>query len=220
MQDISIFDIIGPVMIGPSSSHTAGAVRIGQVAGRLFNNEGIKKATFYMHGSFAKTYKGHGTDKALLAGLMGFGVDDERIPKADVIAKERNIEYAFIEKDLGMVHPNTVLIDLTGVCGNKLSIMGSSIGGGRIEITQVNGFKLKFNAENPTIIIMHVDKPGAIAHVATVLKDHDINIGYMEVFRQKKGSTAAMVIEVDSSISDDVINEIKDFEYIKSVRTL
>jgi L-serine dehydratase len=204
----SVFDIIGPKMIGPSSSHTAGAAKIGNMAGRISQDD-IKKMSFYLHGSFAKTYKGHGTDRALVAGVLGLKPNDKKLRDSFRIAKEEGLEYEFIETDLGDVHPNTVKVVLEYVNGKQSEIIGSSIGGGNIKIIQINGLEVEFTGEYPTLIVRHIDKPGIISEVTRVLGDNKINIATMNVFRQQKGENAFMIIELDSIVSEQILKEIE-----------
>lgn len=208
MKEFSIFDVVGPNMIGPSSSHTAGACRIGKAAFKI-SSEDIKKVTFLLHGSFAKTYRGHGTDKALIGGILGFDPDDERIKHSFDLAKEKGIEFAFQEEDLGEVHPNTVKIIVQKSDGETVELIGSSIGGGNIVITEINGLELEFTGEYETLIISHEDKPGVIAKVTAVLALYDINIAFMRVYRYSKGQNAFMIIEADNKISNEIVAYIK-----------
>ncbi|GAA0435634.1 MAG: L-serine ammonia-lyase, iron-sulfur-dependent subunit beta [Bacillota bacterium] len=212
MKYNSVFDIIGPVMIGPSSSHTAGAARIGKAARTLFGKS-PKWAKIYLYESFAKTYKGHGTDFALAGGLLGFETDDTRMSNALNIAKERDFYIEFIEDSAAVDHPNTARI----VLGNEtdtLELVGVSIGGGKVEITELNGFELRLSGNHPAILIMHNDRFGAIASVTTILAKHQINIGHMEVNRKDVGKEALMVIEVDQNVDDDVLHELDNAEHI------
>lgn len=212
MKYRSAFDIIGPVMIGPSSSHTAGAARIGRVARTLFGRE-PKKAVISLYGSFAKTYKGHGTDVAIVGGLLDFDTFDERIPQALSLAEKAGIEVEFIVEHLVTDHPNTVRIRLYDE-KNELDVVGISIGGGTIEITELNSFKLKLSGEFPAILVVHQDKYGAISGVTNILAKYQLNIGHMEVSRKEKGNMAMMVIEVDQKIEDKVIHEIESLPNI------
>ncbi|MFE5429447.1 L-serine ammonia-lyase, iron-sulfur-dependent subunit beta [Peribacillus simplex] len=215
MKYRSAFDIIGPVMIGPSSSHTAGAARIGRVARTLFGKQ-PKKANISLYGSFAKTYRGHGTDVAVVGGILDFDTDDERIPASLTIAEEAGMEVTFTIEDTVMDHPNTVKIRLFDE-DKELELVGISIGGGTIEITELNTFKLKLSGENPAILVMHNDVFGIISSVSTVLANHEINIGHMEVSRKEKGQMALMVIEVDQKIKSDVMKEIEGLENVSQV---
>ncbi|MBL3642725.1 L-serine ammonia-lyase, iron-sulfur-dependent subunit beta [Bacillus sp. RHFB] len=215
MKYRSAFDIIGPVMIGPSSSHTAGAARIGRVARTLFGKQ-PKKAIISLYGSFAKTYRGHGTDVAVVGGILDFDTDDERIPSSLTIAEEAGMEVSFTIEDTVMDHPNTVKITLFDE-DKELELVGISIGGGTIEITELNTFKLKLSGENPAILVVHNDVFGIISSVSTVLANHEINIGHMEVSRKEKGQMALMVIEVDQKIQSDVMKEIEGLENVSQV---
>ncbi|MBU7591381.1 L-serine ammonia-lyase, iron-sulfur-dependent subunit beta [Metabacillus halosaccharovorans] len=208
MKYRSAFDIIGPIMIGPSSSHTAGAARIGRVARTLFGRE-PKKAIISLYGSFAKTYKGHGTDVAIVGGLLDFDTFDERIPQALQIAQKAGIEIEFIVENLVTDHPNTVRINLYDDKNHQMEIVGVSIGGGSIEITELNSFQLKLSGEYPAVLVVHQDKFGAISSVANILAKYELNIGHMEVSRKEKGNMAMMVIEVDQKIEDEVLKEIE-----------
>ncbi len=216
MEQFGVFDIIGPIMIGPSSSHTAGAVKIGYIAMRI-HGKSIKKVQFYLHGSFAKTYVGHGTDRALLSGVMGFLPDDERIKDAYSIGDSIGLEYEFIEADLGEVHPNTVKIQLTSKEGKITEVMGASIGGGKIKILKINDIDVAFDGEYTTLIVKHYDRPGVIAGITAVLAEHTINIAFMKLFRQAKGEFARLIVEMDDSITRQVLKEIKAVKYIKEV---
>lgn len=213
MKDFSIFDIVGPNMIGPSSSHTAGACKLGKIAHRLIKGD-VKQVVFYLHGSFAKTYRGHGTDKALLGGILGYNEDDENIKHSFVIAADRGIKFSFQEIDLGEVHPNTVKIEMENHAGEKLTILGSSIGGGNIVITEIDGVQLEFTGEYPTLIISHTDKPGIIAKVTAILSLYNINIAYMRVYRYNRGKNAFMIIETDNEIDVEALRHIKNVEHI------
>ncbi|WP_026692533.1 L-serine ammonia-lyase, iron-sulfur-dependent subunit beta [Peribacillus kribbensis] len=215
MKYKSIFDIIGPVMIGPSSSHTAGAARIGRMARSLFNRE-PKWAEISFYGSFAKTYKGHGTDVAIAGGLLDFDTDDERIIQSLDIAEEKGIKIAFIEEDAITDHPNTARVRIGDEIG-ELELVGISIGGGKVEITELNGFELRLSGHHPAILVVHDDRYGAIAAVANVLTKHQINIGHMDVSRKEVGQMALMTIEVDQNIDDAVLEELTALPNITKV---
>ena len=213
---MNVFDIMGPVMVGPSSSHTAGAVKIGYIARKLLRDD-VKKAKIFLHGSFLMTGKGHGTDKALIAGLMGMKPDDERIPDSFRYAKESGLKFEFGEIDLKDAHPNSVLLKLSGADGNSLEIVASSIGGGSVVINQIDGVDADITASYPTLIIKNTDKPGHVAMVASLLGKHDINIATMRIHRDKRGGTAVMIIECDQTIPSDVIDELCVSKGIKKV---
>ncbi len=200
----SAFDIIGPIMIGPSSSHTAGAVRLGLIAGAILGEE-VKSINIKLHGSFAETYKGHGTDRALIAGIMGFKPDDERIRNSLQIATEKGLVFNFEKVVLDDAHPNTAIIELTGVSGRTVTVQGASIGGGNICISMVDKYEVQLSGKYPSIIIVHQDMPGVINGVTAALARYNINIAYMRVSRSQKGAEALMNIEVDDVISDEAV---------------
>lgn len=215
---MNIIDVIGPVMIGPSSSHTAGAVRLGILAASILGVKPIK-AEINLHGSFAETYQGHGTDMALLAGLMGWHPDDERIPHAKEYAKEHGLEYTYHKIDLGnMAHPNTVLFRLTGADGSHCEIVGSSIGGGQVKVTEIDGFPVELTGRLPAILTVHSDTRGVIALVTSLLANAGVNIATMRLFRSNKGGIASMLIECDDAVPQEMINLIAALKQINSVR--
>lgn len=210
MKELSVFDIIGPNMIGPSSSHTAGALKIAKVAYQLAPRE-VKKVTFVLYGSFSKTYRGHGTDRALVAGLLGMTEEDERIKDAFSYAKEKGLNYEFVVSDDHHIkHPNTVDIIMEDPQGNNISITGSSIGGGAISIDKVNGMEVFFNGEYHTLLVSHQDQPGLAAHITNCLSNWQINIAYMRIYREKKGKMASTIIEADEPICEQVISAISN----------
>lgn len=220
MKEYGIFDILGPVMIGPSSSHTAGATRLGKIAAQISGND-FYKVSFLLHGSFAKTYKGHGTDRALVAGVLGMEPSDERIRDSFRIAKESGIEIEFIETDLGYEHPNTVKIIFHKTTDESFYVTGSSIGGGNILITNIDGNKVAFTGDLPTLILKYNDKKGTISKISTTLSYNEINIATMKVTRDSK--IATMVLEADSKIDNSIIKEISKFEdifYIKAINPI
>ena len=212
----SAFDIIGPIMIGPSSSHTAGAVRLGLMARAILGEE-VKIINIKLYGSFAQTYKGHGTDRALIAGIMGFKPDDERIRNSLEIAKEKNIEFIFSKVDLEDAHPNTAIIELIGVTDRKIEVTGASIGGGNIIISAVNNYEVQLSGKYPSIIIVHQDMPGVVNGVTAALARYNINIAYMKVSRSERGAEALMNIEVDDTISDEAVKACSRVIGVKKV---
>lgn len=212
MKFNSVFDIIGPVMVGPSSSHTAGALRIAKVARDLFGEE-IKWAKIHLYGSFAKTYKGHGTDLALAGGLLGFDTDDTRLRQSLAQAEKEGLEITFLEDTAATDHPNTVRLNI-GNDNNSLEVVGISIGGGKVQITELNGFDLRLSGNHPAILVFHNDRTGAIASVTKILAKHDINIGHMEVNRKDVGKEALMVIEVDENVSEEILDVLSRAEHI------
>lgn len=213
---MSIFDIVGPVMVGPSSSHTAGAVRIGNVARKLLGEE-VKKATILFHGSFLMTGKGHGTDKALIAGLLGMKVDDARIPHSFDIAKERNLSYVMEATDLGDAHPNSVKLLLEAESGRQVEMIAASIGGGRIEVCEIDGLRAKFSGEYPTLIVNNEDKPGLVTDVTFLLANNQINIASMQLHRPGRGEDAVMVLECDQEVPYRVVRLLEDIGGIVKV---
>lgn len=215
MKFRSVFDIIGPVMIGPSSSHTAGAARIGRVARNLFGRE-PKWASIHLYGSFAKTYKGHGTDVAIIGGLLDFDTFDTRMRQSIEMAEANGMNIQFIEEDAITDHPNTTRIKIGDQQGS-LELVGISIGGGKAEITELNGFELRLSGQHPAILIMHNDRYGAIAAVTEILARNEINIGQMQVARKELGKEALMTIEVDQKIGDHVLNELERSSHILQV---
>lgn len=220
VQEFGIFDIVGPKMIGPSSSHTAGAARIGRIA-RVIAGEDVKEAHFILHGSFASTYKGHGTDKALLAGVLGILESDKDLKRSMEIALKRGVSYKFETADLGDVHSNTVKVIITKSNNEKVEIVGSSIGGGSIKVVQLNGLPIEFTGEYTTLITHHDDSAGMIARVSKELANNNINIAFMRVFRNHKGADAFMVIETDHTIEETIIGVIRNnLDGIKSVYLL
>lgn len=194
-----VFDIVGPVMIGPSSSHTAGAARLGRMA-RIILGEEPRSVVIELHGSFAQTYRGHGTDKALVAGLLGYNADDPRIKEAIAIAARENFEVVFRTADLGDVHPNTASFELTGVSGRKVRMAGASVGGGNIKVTNIDGYVVELTGEYHTLISIHQDKPGVVARITELLARDNVNIAFMRVSRRERGSQALAIIEADQPI--------------------
>lgn len=215
MKFNSVFDIIGPVMIGPSSSHTAGAARIGKAARDLLGGD-PRWAKIHLYESFAKTYKGHGTDMALAGGLLGFDTDDPRMSKALELAKERQMEIEFIEDTAAVDHPNTARL-IIGNETEQVELVGISIGGGKVEIIELNGFALRLSGNHPAILVMHNDRFGAIASVTNILAKHEINIGHMEVNRNDIGKEALMVIETDQNINTKVMKELENADHIRHI---
>lgn len=217
---MGIFDIIGPVMIGPSSSHTAGAARIGRIAREILGDE-VSSATITLYGSFAKTGHGHGTDKALVAGLMGYAPDSGTIRDAISIAEERGISITFNLSSEDMGHPNVAEIHATGKNGKSVTVIGHSLGGGRVKITNIGGYPVEITGEEYTLLTRHNDVPGIVADVACVLAEEQVNISNMRVFRKGKGREAVMVIHTDQKIPKTVVEKIENKNRnINSVLTL
>ena len=203
----SIFDILGPVMVGPSSSHTAGAARIGMVARQLFGRQ-PEKVMVYLHGSFAATGKGHGTDRALIAGLLGMKPDDMRIPDSFEIAEEEGMAFTIESREIREAHPNTAQIIMEAEGVDVMKIQAYSIGGGRIRVCEIDEIDVNFSGESNTLIIRNVDEPGRVKDVSVALSDAQINIATMQLFRDKKGGIAVMVVEIDEVIPQEVIDNL------------
>ncbi|CAA7602744.1 L-Serine ammonia-lyase [Acididesulfobacillus acetoxydans] len=219
MARINVFDILGPVMVGPSSSHTAGAVRLGLMARKILGDE-PREAKIILHGSFAETGKGHGTDLALVAGLLGMLPDDERIPRAMEMAAAAGLKTVFSAGDLGDVHPNSVRFDLKGATGHEATVLGCSIGGGQIEIRGIDEFPVMLRGDYPTLVILHQDLPGVVAQVTAILAAAQINIAEMRVSREKKGAVALTVVEMDQKIDPAVAALLGKMPVLKRSMTI
>lgn len=213
---MNAFDIIGPVMVGPSSSHTAGAVRIGLAARELLGSQ-PREAAIHLHGSFARTYRGHGTDKAILAGLLGFAPDDGRIRMSPQFAAEAGMSFAFDTIDLPNAHPNTAVIELRDAAGSQVTVRGASIGGGGIVIESIDDLAVSFSGSYHTLVIAHKDTPGVVAAVAGRLADERINIASMKVFRACRGGGAVMVIETDQAAGEGLKDRLRGLAGIRRV---
>ena len=218
MKFRSVFDIIGPVMIGPSSSHTAGAARIGRVARTLFGKQ-PDWARIHLYGSFAETYKGHSSDVAIIGGLLDYDTFDERIKTAFEEAKKVGLTFEFIPEEEEMDHPNTTKI-VIGDSENVMELTGISIGGGKMEVVELNGFPLRLSGNYPALLVVHEDRSGLIASVSNALAQRGVNIAHMEVGRKEKGEMALMVIEVDHLIDDGIIEELRALPHITQVSTI
>ena len=208
---MGLFDIMGPVMIGPSSSHTAGAARLARLVRHLIGDD-IRRVTMYLHGSFAATYRGHGTDKALLAGMLDMPPWDERLRDSFALAKQAGIEYEFIPTDLGEdYHPNTVKFVAETSQGQRHTVIGASIGGGQVLIREIDSLQVRFTGERPIIICRHQDHPGVISGITTLLYEARINIGNMNVDRDRgrEDHTAQMYIEIDSMPPEGLEHHIR-----------
>lgn len=216
---LQAFDIIGPIMIGPSSSHTAGAVRIGKYARSILGAKPVK-AHIRFSGSFAKTYKGHGTDKAVIAGILGMDTDDARIRVSMDVAKEEGLAFEFEEADIDGAHPNTAEITLEDAKGNIAQVQGASVGGGNIVINKINGTAVAINGKSDTLVIPHQDIPGMIAVVTKILADKGVNVHGFSLCRDHKGGTAVMTIEIDGDINESVHDAIMENPHIFSCTIL
>ncbi len=215
MREISAFDVIGPIMVGPSSSHTAGALKIAKIASKLARGK-ITGVKFRLYGSFAKTYSGHGTDRALLAGILGMETDDPNIRNSFEIAKERGVDFAFeLDQSDSYFHPNTVEMTVT-YDGGELFLRGSSLGGGEVEITNINGTDISFSGRYNAILIYQKDVPGVVAYISKIFEIYGINIAFMQVYRD--GDKAYSIVEIDGTPSDDFIAEIEKNQAIISAR--
>lgn len=213
---MNIFDILGPVMVGPSSSHTAGAVRIGSISRKLLADKPAK-AEIYLHGSFALTGVGHGTDKAIVAGLLGMDTDDMRIPDSFQVAKEAGLEFSINTINLKEAHPNTALLKLTGEKGRTLEIVAASVGGGRISIEKIDGIETHFSGDYPTLVVHNIDQPGHVAEVTSALSHHAINIATLNLYRDKRGGYAVMIVETDQPIPENVVKWLEHLEGVIKV---
>lgn len=217
MKEKSCFDILGPIMIGPSSSHTAGAARLGKVA-KCIAGDKFNRVDFFLQGSFAKTYKGHGTDKALVAGILGMEPHDDDLKYALNIAEKNNILIQFFEADLDVSHPNSVKIVFHKLDGTKTEVTGSSIGGGNIVIKRIDGYSTNFTGDYPTLIIQHTDQKGVISDVSKTLSDADINIATMRVKRKMRGKEASIIMESDSPLDDSILGKLSTVAGVNSVQ--
>ena len=213
---INIFDMMGPVMVGPSSSHTAGAARIGNM-GRTLLGEEVARADIGLHGSFAETGFGHGTDRALLAGLLGMKPDDLRIPNAYEEANRAGMAYSFRTVELRDAHPNTALLELTGKSGKKLTLQASSIGGGAIVVNKIDGIDVNFTGDFNTLIVRNQDESGSVAAITSILSQVHINVANMSVNRHRRGGDALMVIETDQHIKRNQVDFLAQLPGILSV---
>ena len=212
---MNVFDILGPVMIGPSSSHTAGAARIGRITLALLGAPAAE-AHILLHGSFAKTYKGHGTYKALIAGIMGMATDDARIRQAPELAEKQGLKVTIETGEIDGAHPNTARVTLTDAGGRSVSILGSSIGGGNILVTEINGMDVAVTGQQTTLIVLHRDAPGTIASVTEVMAEAGANICSFRLSRQKRGGEAVMTIEVDGTFGPEVNERIQTLDNVFS----
>lgn len=213
---INIFDMMGPVMVGPSSSHTAGAARIGNM-GRTLLGEEVARADIGLYGSFAETGYGHGTDRALLAGLLGMKPDDLRIPNAYEEANRAGMAYSFRTVELRDAHPNTALLELTGKSGKKLTLQASSIGGGAIVVNKIDGIDVNFTGDFNTLIVRNQDESGSVAAITSILSQVHINVANMSVNRHRRGGDALMVIETDQHIKPRQVEFLSELPGILSV---
>lgn len=213
---MNVFEILGPVMVGPSSSHTAGAVRIGLMTRKLLAQRPVE-AVIGMYGSFAATGRGHGTDRALVAGLLGMRPDDMRIPDSFRYAKEAGFQFSFETIQLREAHPNSVMIRVRGEKGRELTVQASSLGDGRIMINRLDDIDVNCTCEMPTLIVHNMDQPGHVSHVTTMLSQNSVNIANMSLYRNKRGGRAVMVIETDQPIPEESIRWLEHLEGVLKV---
>jgi L-serine dehydratase len=213
----SVFDIVGPVMIGPSSSHTAGACRLGALALAVFGQAPVR-AHVLLHGSFAETGIGHGTDLALVAGLLGMHPDDSRIPRSFELADEAGLAVSFAHVDLGDVHPNTAVIELEDAQGHTMTVQGSSVGGGDVLVTRIDAFDVEVTGDLPVLLVAHLDRPGEIAAATGLLAESGVNIASMQVSREAKGADALMLIATDVEVDRVTAESISAQPGVTSVR--
>lgn len=216
---MNIFDIMGPVMVGPSSSHTAGAARIGYLTRKLLGSQ-PKRAELLLHGSFAATGAGHGTDRALAAGLLGMRPDDARLPRSFELAEAAGMELKLGKTVLRGAHPNTVLLKVEDEAGKRLEVTASSLGGGRVQVCAIDGLEARFTGELPTLIIRNQDRPGMVAEVTGVLSRRSVNIATMQLYRNTRGGLAVMVIESDQPIWAAAVEELRACPGIERVTYL
>jgi len=215
MAFISVFDVLGPNMIGPSSSHTAGAAAIALLAYKMIRGP-VRKVQFTLYGSFAKTYRGHGTDRALLGGIMGFETDDRRIRDSFSIADDRGLEYVFqINEQEEDIHPNTVDILMVSEQGDEMSVRGESLGGGKVRIVRINQVEVDFTGEYSAVIVIHQDKPGVVAHISRCLGEYQVNIAYMKLYREAKGATAYCIVEADERLPAKIVEQIEENKHVQ-----
>ena len=217
MSFISVFDVLGPNMIGPSSSHTAGACVMANLARKMLGAP-LESVDFTLYGSFAKTYRGHGTDRALLGGMMGFQTDDTRIRDSFKIAEERGIGFRFIPNETETdVHPNTADMHMVGTDGRIMDVRGESLGGGKVRISRINGVDVDFSGEYSAVIVIQQDRPGVVAHITKVLSDRNVNIAFMRLFREAKGHTAYTIVESDGRLPEDAADRLRENQYVQDV---
>lgn len=216
---MNIFNIIGPRMIGPSSSHTAGAVRLGRVAYKLMNSGIPKHITVEMSGSFASTYRGHGTDRALIAGVLGYNSDSPEIKDIFEIAKEKNLTYEFVPTHIPDAHPNTAKIVFECTNGYQGEVIGASVGGGNIRVTGINGLKVDFTGDHTTLMVLHLDRPGVIANVTNLMRDKyvDTNICNFSLSRKERGGEAVMILELDNQPPKGIKEALLNLDNVMNV---
>lgn len=219
MEPMDLFDVIGPIMVGPSSSHTAGAIRLGRLA-RAAAGFGPVRAVIRLHGSFADTGRGHGTDRGLVAGLLGWATDDPRLQEVGGHAKRAGLTVEFIKADLGRVHPNTARFVLEGPDGEQCEAQGSSVGGGAVILTELDGWPVELQGLYDTLLISHRDRPGALAAITGRLASFGMNIATMRVARRTRGGDAMATLELDQAPSDKVRRELESLSEVLWTRRI
>lgn len=217
MSFISVFDVLGPNMIGPSSSHTAGAAKIAYLAQKMITGP-LLQVDFTLYGSFARTYRGHGTDRALLGGIMGFTTDDMRIRNSFEIAENEGIAFQFQPNEEETdVHPNTVDIHMVNKAGQEMTVRGESLGGGKVRISRINKVQVDFTGEYSAVIVIQKDRPGVVAHITKALSDRNVNIAFMRLFREGKGDVAYTIVESDGHLPENIREELLKNEHVHDV---
>ena len=217
MSFISVFDVLGPNMIGPSSSHTAGAAKIAYLAQKMITGPLIQ-VDFTLYGSFARTYRGHGTDRALLGGIMGFTTDDMRIRNSFEIAENEGIAFQFQpNEEEADVHTNTVDIHMVNKAGQEMTVRGESLGGGKVRISRINKVQVDFTGEYSAVIVIQKDRPGVVAHITKALSDRNVNIAFMRLFREGKGNIAYTIVESDGHLPENIREELLKNEHVHDV---
>ena len=217
MSFISVFDVLGPNMIGPSSSHTAGAAKIAYLAQKMITGP-LLQVDFTLYGSFARTYRGHGTDRALLGGIMGFTTDDMRIRNSFEIAENEGIAFQFQPNEEETdVHPNTVDIHMVNKAGQEMTVRGESLGGGKVRISRINKVQVDFTGEYSAVIVIQKDRPGVVAHITKALSDRNVNIAFMRLFREGKGNIAYTIVESDGHLPENIREKLLKNEHVHDV---
>lgn len=209
---ISLFDILGPITVGPSSSHTAGAVRLGLICRKLLGGE-VKTAQITFYGSFAETYRGHGTDKAVIGGLLGFETDNEKIRESLALAEFRGLHYEILTAEDPRLHPNTVLIEAASK-SHAIRMMGASVGGGAIRVTEINGMDVEASFEEDTVILFHRDSPGVLANLAHILSTSGYNIGNLRLSRTRREGDVITVVETDVPVDEATLSRLRQVESV------
>ncbi|MEB3298916.1 MAG: L-serine ammonia-lyase, iron-sulfur-dependent subunit beta [Candidatus Sericytochromatia bacterium] len=216
----SVFSIIGPIMVGPSSSHTAGAARLGGLARALLGGTPVR-AELGLHGSFAETGAGHGTDRALIAGLLGFSSGDDRLKDAFEHAREGGLSWSFSTVNLGQdIHPCSARFVLRAADGETLDMVGSSLGGGAVRITSIQGYDVDISGDYPTLVTVHEDRPGLVREVTGLLARLGVNIAFMRVARRHRGAHAFMTLESDQELPENLVAEVRAMPGVLSARAL